>query len=191
MPPALRRVLPALLVSVLAAALCTDAALARDTEKTWELGGFTTVTRFSQGTNIDTGIGWGARGGYHVKANQEFEGSVDLLSADDRKVSGLTYDVTKIRADFLHIFFIKGHEKMIPFVSFGTGTVNVDNGSASDSSWLLGFGGGFKYWVKPRGGFRLDVKMSRWHGDGAVVSRDSFYLMDVTLAATFLLGGGK
>ena len=191
MSPARRRVLPVFLALILAAVLHPSEALARDTEKTWEVGGYAVVTRLSQGTSIDTGTGWGARGGYHIKATQEFEGSFDTYSAGNQDVSGINYDITKIRADFLRIFFIKGHEKMIPFASFGVGTMTVDDGSAKDDTVLLGFGGGFKYWVKPRGGFRLDVKMDRWHDDDRVVGRNSFFLMNITLRTTFLIDDAK
>jgi len=191
MSPVRRLVLPVVLIIALAAVLRPGVALAHDMDKTWEFGGYVMATRLSEGTGIDTGIGWGGRGGYHRKATQEFEASVDTFSASDRNLSSVNYDVTKFRADILRVFMIKGHEKMLPFASFGAGTMTVDNGSATDSTWLLGFGGGFKYWVKPRGGFRLDVKVDRWHGDGKVVGRDSFFLMDVTFGATFLVGGGK
>jgi hypothetical protein len=191
MSPARRRVLPALLVLFLAAAFCHADAMARDTEKSWEFGAYILSSKYAGGTEIDNGVGWGARGGYHVKAIHELEGSFDLVSASNSRVSGITYDVTKFSADYLRIFFIKGHEKMIPFATFGLGIIGIDSGTDSLTSTTIRFGGGFKYFIKPHGGFRLDVKGYRWHGDGTVVNRDPFFSMDITLAATFLVGGGK
>jgi len=191
MSPARRRVLPALLVLTFAAAFCHVDALARDTEKSWEFGAYVLSSKYAGGTFMDTGIGWGARGGYHFKAIHELEGSFDLVSSNNSKVSSINYDVTKISADYLRMFFIKGHEKMIPFTTFGLGTIGIDNGTDSISSTTIRFGGGFKYFIKPHGGFRFDLKGYHWHGDGTVVNRDPFFSVDFTFAATFLVGGGK
>jgi len=191
MSPARRRVLPALLILILAAGLSQEDALARDTEKSWEFGGYALISRYAGGTKIDNGYGWGARGGYHPEAIHEFEGTFELLSADGSADSGLKYDVTKVSADYLRIFPVKGHDKMIPFAVFGLGVIGIDNGTDSLTSTSYRFGGGFKYFIKPRGGFRFDLKMYRWHGDGTVVLRDPFFSMDISFAATFLVGGAK
>jgi len=191
MSSARRRVLPALLVLILAAAFCHADAFGRDTEKSWEFGGYALVSRYAGGTKINNGYGWGARGGYHVKAIHEFEGSFELLGADNNVLSSVKYDVTKLSADYLRIFLVKGHEKMTPFASFGVGVIGIDNGTDSLTSTSYRVGGGFKYFIKPRGGFRFDVKMYHWHGDGTLVLRDPFFSMDVSFAATFLVGGAK
>ena len=191
MSPARRRVLPACLVVILAAALGPAHVFARDTDKTWEFGAYVVSSKYAGGSHIDTGVGWGARGGYHFKAMHELEGSYDLVSANNSRVSGLTYDVTKISADYLRMYFIKGHEKMIPFATFGLGIIGIDNGTDSLSSTSIRFGGGFKYFVKPHGALRFDLRGYHWHGDGTVTNRDPFFSIDFTLAAAFLVGGGK
>ena len=191
MPPARRRVLPALLVVFLGVAFCLADAMARDTEKSWEFGAYAVSSKYAGGTDIDPGTGWGARGGYHFKAIHEVEGSFDQVSANNSEVSSITYDVTKFSVDYLHVFLVKGHEKMIPFATFGLGMIGIDNGTDSLTSSAIRFGGGFKYFIKPRGGFRLDLKGYRWHGDSTVVNGDGYFSFDITLAATFLVGGGK
>jgi outer membrane protein with beta-barrel domain len=191
MPRLRHRVLFALLVLVLGIALDRTDVLARDTEKTWEVGGYALVGRYSASSNIDNGFGFGARGGYHFKATQVLEGSFDRASADNVDLKSVKYDINKLSFDFLRIFLVKGHEKMIPFASFGVGMINVDSGGDSTTSTAYRAGGGFKFFFKPRVGFRFDLKIYRWHGDGTVVPHDSFFSMDATFGATFLLGAPK
>jgi hypothetical protein len=189
MSPARRRVLSALLIVILAAALAPGPAIAKDMANAWEFGAYTLVSRYAGSAHMDNGVGWGVRGGYHRKATSEFEGSLDMLRSANVKISSIHYDVTKLSGDYLRNFLIKGHDKMIPFASLGLGIVKVDDGSDSTNSTAFRAGGGFKYFIKPRGGFRFDVKMYRWHGDGTVLPRDPLFSMDVSFAATFLVGG--
>ena len=191
MSPARHRILPALLIFILAAALGPARAFAKDTEKSWEFGAFYMISRYAGSTNMNDGYGWGARAGYHVKAIHEFEGTLDVASASDAKVSDVTFDVTKFSADYMRVYILKGHEKMIPYASFGLGIMKVDNGTDTGNSMDFRLGGGFKYWIKPHGGFRFDVKMYRWNGDGKVIPSDSFYAVDWIFSATFLVGGPK
>jgi len=165
--------------------------MARDTEKSWEFGAFVLASKYAGGTKIGNGVGWGGRGGYHFKAIHELEGSFDSTSANNSRVSSITYDVTKFSADYLRMFLIKGHDKMIPFATFGLGILGIDNGTDSLTSSAIRFGGGFKYFIKPRGGFRFDLKAYHWHGDGVLVNRDPFFSVDFTFAATFLVGGSQ
>ena len=78
MSPASRRVLPGCLAVILAAALGPAPVFALDTEKSWEFGAYVVSSKYAGGSHIDTGVGWGARGGYHFKAMHELEGSYDL-----------------------------------------------------------------------------------------------------------------
>ena len=191
MSPARCRFLRTLLVVILAAGLDRTVALARDTDKSWELGAYLSMTRYAAGTRMDNSNGFGLRGGYHFKAVNELEGSLDLQSANDSKLKGVSYDITKISVDYVRNFLIKGHEKITPFATFGAGLIGFDNGDDNGTSSAYRVGGGFKYFFKPRVGFRFDVKLYRWHGDGTVLVRDPFFSADATFAVTFLVGGGK
>ena len=186
-----RHLLSALLILVLGSAWSRSASLARDSDKSWEFGAGLMTSRYAGGSNIDNGTGWTVRGGYHFKAIHELEGTFDRSSADDLHVTGLSYDITKLSVDYLRNFLVKGHEKMTPFAFFGLGIMKLDNHTDSMSTESERFGGGFKYFIKPHGGFRFDVKIFHWHGDDKVAPRDPFFSMDVTLAATFLVGGAK
>ncbi len=185
------RILPALVVLILGSVLARTEAFARDTDKSWEYGVYLLGSRYAGVSDIDKGFGFGVRGGYHIKATNEIEGSFDRLSANNSSVSSISYDVTKLSADVLRVYLIKGHDKMTPFASFGLGIIRVDKGSDSTDSTAIRAGGGFKYFIKPRAGFRFDVKVYRWHGDGNVLPGDAFFSMDVTFGATFLVGGAK
>jgi len=179
------------LVLILGIAAGRTDALARDTAKSWEVGGYTLISKYAGGTHIDNGFGFGVRGGYHLKDIHELEGSLDRTSADATNQPGVSDDLTKFNIDYLRIFLVKGHEKMTPFASFGVGLVKVDNGTESDSSTAYRIGGGFKFYFKPRVAFRFDVKAYRWHGDGNVVPRDPFFSMDAAFGVAFLVGGAK
>ena len=191
MSPARRRVLSACLVVILASALGPAHVFALDTEKSWEFGAYVVSSKYAGGAMIDPGVGWGVRGGYHFKERSELEGSYDMVSSNNSKVTSITYDVTKVSADYLRMYFIKGHEKMIPFATFGLGILGIDNGTDSLTSTSIRFGGGFKYFIKPRGALRFDLRGYHWHGDGTVTNRDPYFSIDFTLAAAFLVGGGK
>ena len=191
MPSVRCRVLLALMVFTLGVALDPEDALARDTEKSWEFGGYALLSHYASGSNIDNGFGLGARGGYHFKAIHELEGSLDSVSADNASRSGISYDVKKVSVDYLHMFLIKGHEKITPFASFGVGLISVDDGSDSAKSASYRGGGGFKYFFKPRVAFRFDLKIFRWHGDGDVLARDPYFSLDTTFGLAFLVGGSK
>src|SRR5262245_49144240 len=79
-------------------------SLAAVAEKTWEIGGFAHLSRFASSTNIDIGYGVGGRAGYYFKPIHQLEGTVDRLSADNKEVSGVTMDVTKLSVDYVRIF---------------------------------------------------------------------------------------
>ncbi len=181
----------ALLVLILGTTLGRWDALARESDKSWEFGAYALVSRYAAASNIDNGFGFGARGGYHFKAIHELEGSLDRASAVNSNLSSISEDVSKLSVDYLRLFLLKGHEKITPFASFGVGVTNVDNGTDSTASTSYRFGGGFKYFFKPRAGFRFDLKIYRWHGDGNVVPQDPIFSVDFTFAATFLVGGAK
>jgi len=190
MSPARRSLLAPLALILGFAAGRTD-ALARDTVKSWEVGGYTLIGRYAGGTGLDNGFGFGVRGGYHLKEIHELEGSLDRSSSDDQNLPGVSDDITKFNIDYVRIFLLKGHEKMTPFATFGVGVIKVDNGMESDSSTAYRTGGGFKYYFKPRVAFRFDVKLYRWHGDGNTVPQDPFFSMDATFGVAFLVGGAK
>jgi outer membrane protein with beta-barrel domain len=191
MPPVrCRRLFASAILIVGIAAGCTR-TLARDTEKSWEVEPYVLVGRYANAADIDTGFGYGVRGGYHVKAIHELELSLDWVSADDTELPGVTIDVSQYSFDYARIFLIKGHDKMTPFASFGLGIINVDDGTESASSTSYRVGGGFKYYWQPRFALRFDVKVYRWHGNGHVTTSDPFFSMNVGLGVSFLFGGTK
>jgi len=191
MPSVRRRTLLAPLVLLLGIVSIGNEALARETDKSWEFGAYLPVSRYAAATDMDVGFGFGVRGGYHLKAIQALEGSFDSVSADHVNLPGVKFDVTKFSVDYVRVFFVKGHDKMTPFAAFGVGAINVDNGTDKGTSTGYRAGGGFKFFFKPRVGFRFDVRVYRWHGDGNVLPGRSFFAMDATLGATFLVGGAK
>ena len=191
MLPVRRRALVASLILILGIAVGRTDALARDTDKSWEFGPYVLVGRYANATSFDTSFGFGVRGGYHLRAIHVLEGSLDLTSADHKDVPGVSIDINKFSVDYVRVFLVKGHEKITPFASFGLGVTNVDDGTNSASSTSYRAGGGFKFYFKPRVGFRFDVKAYRWHGDGKVAPQDPFFSMDATFGVTFLVGGAK
>jgi len=186
-----RRTLLAPLVLLLGIVSNRNDVLARETDKSWEFGVYPQVSRYAASTSMDTAVGFGARGGYHFKATHVLEGSFDSATADHVNLKGVKFDVQKFNVDYVRVLFVKGHEKMTPFATFGVGSINIDNGTKKGTSTGYRAGGGFKFFFKPRIGFRFDVKIYRWHGDGKVLEGRPFFAMDATFGATFLLGGAK
>ena len=191
MPPVrCRRLVASAVLIVGIAAGCTR-ALARDTEKSWEVEPFVLLGRYANATDFDTGYGYGVRGGYHLKAIHELELCLDWASADHKERPGVTVDISKYSFDYARILLIKGHEKMTPYATFGLGVINIDDGTDSADSTTFRAGGGFKYYFNPHLGMRFDVKLYRWHGNGHVTTSDPFFSVDATLGMNFLFGGPK
>lgn len=186
-----RRIVPVLLVLAVILIAGPPLALARDTDKSWEFGPYTMISRYSNSTNFDSALGFGARGAYHLKAIHEIEVDFDTATAEHATLQNVEFDVTKFGAGYLRNFMLKGHEKMTPFALFGLGFVTVDDGTDSESSAVYRAGGGFKYWFTPHVGFRFDARIWRWHGKGEVAVRDPFYCADAVFGMTFLAGGAK
>jgi len=191
MPPVrCRRLFASAILIVGIAAGCTR-TLARDTEKSWEVEPYVLVGRYANAADIDTGFGYGVRGGYHLKAIHELELSLDWVSADDTELPGVTIDISQYSFDYARILLIKGHEKMTPYVTMGLGLIKVDDGTESADSTAYRAGGGFKYYFQPRLALRFDAKVYRWHGNGHVTSSDPFFSLDISLGMSFLFGGPK
>ena len=180
--------LPAFILGVF---LSPPDALARDTEKSWEIGGYLPYSHYASGTHIDDAFGIGARAGYHFKAVDELEGSLDLVSGDNTSDPGVTIDVTKITVDYLHMFVLKGHEKISPTAFFGLSLISMDNGTDNASTVAYRGGGGFKYFFKPKVAFRFDLAIYRSDGDGRIIPRDPFFAFDALFGVSFLVGGAK
>ena len=191
MPFDCRRIVPVLLVLALVISLGASDATARNTDKSWELGAYAMVSRYSNSTDFDTAPGFGVRGGYHLKAIHEFEAEFDVATADHAVLPNVEIDLTRYGASYLRTFPLKGHEKMLPFALFGLGFMTVDDGTDSESSAVYRAGGGFRYWFTPNVAFRFDARIWRWHGNGDVVVRDPFYSFDATFGMSFMIGRTK
>lgn len=180
-----------LAIVILGIALGAPEVAARDTDKSWEVGGYLSYMTVDNSSGLQEGSGFGVRGGYHLKAVHQVEVDIDATTSDHQTLPGVEYDIRKIGAGYLRNFMVKGHDKVVPFAAFGIGLISYDNGTDSDSSIFYRFGGGFKYYFTPRVGFRLDMRPYRWRGDGPVISRSPFWSWDATVGVSVLFGGAK
>jgi hypothetical protein len=178
-------------IVIVGTAVCAPEVPARDTDRSWEVGGYLSYTTVDNSSGLKEASGFGVRGGYHLKAVHEIEVDFDTTTADDQVLNGIEYDIQKFGAGYVRNFMVKGHEKVVPFAAFGIGLIDYDNGTDGDSSIFYRFGGGFKYFFTPRVGFRLDVRPYRWRGDGPVIPRSPYWAFDATAGVTVLFGGAK
>lgn len=195
---------PGVILLVLLGGVCLNGgqAQARDSDRSWEVGVYTSGSTFSGATEINSAFpGFGVRGGYHFKAIHELEFDFDKADADHKEDQTITFDISKSSISYVRNFLAKGKEKMTPFITFGLGKIKVTREQdpappGSDkrqdrTSSLLRLGGGLKYFYTPHVGLRFDAKIFHWRGDDVVVPRQGFYTFDATLAVAILLGGSK
>ncbi len=166
-------------------------ARAGATEGSWEGGAYLFTTHHDVATKVQDTPGVGLRVGYNFKPIHEFELDFDKGSGDAINFPGVSYDVSKLSALYVRTFLLKGHEKLLPTLLAGLGEITVDNGTDSLSTEFLRFGGGFKYFLTPRVGVRLDASVFRWRGSGQVVPTTAFFAFDVNLGVAVLFGGKK
>ena len=90
---------------------------------------------------------------------------------------------------YVRNFFPKGRQKLVPTFVFGIGKVSIDDGSASESSTYLRFGGGSRFFVAPHIAIRVEAAMQRWRGQGDATPAAAFYSFDANVGVSFLFGG--
>ena len=164
-------------------------AFARNEDGSWEVGAYIFNSSFDNESNIDDAQGGGIRAAYHLKAQHVLEIEIDSATGDDRFLPGVEVDTLKYSLSYLHNHFVKGHEKAIPFTSFGVGIIDVDNGMLSADSTFYQLGGGVRYWSTDHFGIRFGGKIYRWRGDGGIAQSKGFFSFDISIGATFLFGG--
>lgn len=166
-------------------------AVARDNDGAWEYGAFFINSKFDNSSFLANAQGAGVRVGYHFTAVKELELDVDRVSGDNTNDDTLRMHTTKYTVNYVDNYLLKKTEKMTPFITFGLGKINVDNGTDDITRTLLRAGGGVKIWFGPHVGLRIDMEGFRWRGSPPVTPRPSFFSFDATLGMTFLLGGAK
>ena len=192
---AFRRTGAALFLLVLGAIGSTTTAFARNEDGSWEVGAYIFNTSFDNEAGIEDAQGGGIRGAYHFKAKHALEIEIDSATSDARLPlppgiqPATEFDTVKYSLNYVRNLFIKGHEKAIPYTSFGVGMIETDNGTASADSTFYLIGGGVRFWSTEHFGLRFGGKMYRWRGDGIIAPSKGFFSFDITIGATFLFGG--
>lgn len=164
-------------------------AFARNEDGSWEVGAYFFNSTFDNESGIEDSQGVGIRAAYHLKAQHVLEIEIDSATGDHRFKPGVEVDTFKYSLSYLHNHFVKGHEKAIPYTTFGLGIIDVDDGTLSTDSTFYQFGGGVRYWLKEHFGIRFGAKMYRWRGDGNVAPSKGFFSFDISVGVTFLFGG--
>ena len=186
---AFRRTGVALLLLLLGAIASTTTAFARNEDGSWEVGAYIFNTSFDNESEIEDSQGGGIRGAYHFKAEHALEIEIDNATGDHRMLPGVEIDTLKYSLSYVRNHFVKGHEKAIPFILFGFGIIETDNGTIEDDSPFYLLGGGVRYWSTDHFGIRFGAKIYRWRGDDFSGQSKGFFSFDISLGATFLFGG--
>ena len=166
---------------------------AADFAEPWEVGAYAVYTVYDNDTTISDTPGWGVRGGWQFKPRHAVELSFDTASADNStKGSTITFDIQRIRADYLHNLKAKKPDsKLGAFILFGVGQMDYDNGTDSDSTTLFETGGGLRILMTKKLALRFDGKIFHLHGDSVIIPRDAFYSFDFNAGVSFFFGQGK
>jgi hypothetical protein len=177
------------LLTCLAVGTATLAGAA-DLAKTWEVGGDLVFTNYANGSELRGSLGFGGRGAYHFKSRDSVEFMIQKANTDSTvSDSNVSYSVTKWTIDYLHDLKVKKPESKIdPFIIFGVGKFNYDDGDTSSSKTVLQFGGGLRYFMTQKFALRFDGKMWHFHG-GDSIPDGHWFAFDVAAGVSWFIGG--
>jgi len=173
------------------AALTATTAGATDLTKTWEVGGLVDFNAYANGTDLKDSIGFGLRGAYHYKARHAVELTLEFAHTDSTlsDTPDVSFDVSKWTIDYLHeLKQKKADTKLAPFLLFGIGRFNVDDGDDSSSSTVFEGGGGVRVFMTKRFALRFDGRIWHFHGSDPVPG-GHWFAFDLGAGVSFFLGG--
>lgn len=184
----------ALTLLALAAALPAQA----DTrDHTLEISPFAGYHVFESNQNLENGLTYGVRLGYHFTRHWTVEGAVSMVNSavDDAGITGASpgqfrspaddVDLLLYQVDALYHF--RPNNKLSPYLVGGYGAADYSPSISNKEMSTFNLGGGIKYWLTDTVALRLDV---RDHFVSEVFD-DGYHNISTTLGVSFAFGGNR
>ena len=143
-----------------------------------QLGGYL----FEGNQDLDNGFTFGLGGGYNFTRNLGAELFLNYINTDSDK-TGADVDGYLYRLDGLYHFMPES--KLVPYVAAGLGGITLDSDKGgNDSSFLVNYGGGVKYFLTETIALRGDLRH-------VITFDDRYNNLIYTIGVDFLFGGKK
>ncbi|MBL0700673.1 MAG: OmpA family protein [Desulfosarcina sp.] len=137
---------------------------------------------FEGNQDLDNEATYGLGLGYNIDQNWGLEGMFNFIDTDSKKDAG-DVDAYIYRIDTLYHF--TPDKKLIPYVATGIGGITFDpDRESNNTSFLVNYGGGLKYFVNDFTALRADVRH-------IISFNDEYNNLAYTFGLTFLIGGEK
>src|SRR5262249_10654390 len=137
-------------------------------------------------------LGWQVRGAYHFHKYHGVEVTIQTQSTDsNQQDTNTTFDTHKYTLSYMGSLKTKKPDtKVSPFILVTVGKFLYSNGDQSESSPVVGAGGGVRYFFTKSLALRFDGDLWHWHGDKVIVPRHGFFAFDIALGVSWVFGKG-
>ncbi len=147
---------------------------------------------FSESKNINDSLVYGLGIGINLTRSFGLEGSFDYMNTDSTS-SGVDINIPLYRVDALYHF--QTEKKLVPFISAGFGTIDIQGTGVNNTDNLMSYGGGIKYFITKsvalRGDIRHIIEMENTNRNNLFDINDVSNNFIYTVGLTALLGGKK
>jgi OOP family OmpA-OmpF porin len=110
---------------------------------------------FSESKDINNSVVYGLGIGINLTRKFGLEGSFDYMNTDSTS-SGVDISIPIYRVDALYHF--QTEKKLVPFISAGFGTIDIQGTGVNNTDNLMSYGGGIKYFITKSLALRGDIR---------------------------------
>ena len=110
---------------------------------------------FSESKDINDSVVYGLGIGINLTRTFGIEGSFDYINTDSNS-TGVDINIPLYRVDALYHFQVD--KKLVPFISAGLGTIDIQGSGVNNTDNLLSYGGGIRYFITKSLALRGDIR---------------------------------
>jgi OOP family OmpA-OmpF porin len=110
---------------------------------------------FSDSKDINNSVVYGLGIGINITRSLGIEGNFDYMNTEATS-NGTDIKIPLYRVDALYHF--RTEKKLVPFISAGLGTIDIQGSGVNNTDNLLNYGGGIKYFITKSLALRGDIR---------------------------------
>lgn len=144
---------------------------------------------FEGNQDINSDPLYGASLGYNMTERWGVDAVIDWIDTDTSSANREPdLEATIYRLDILYNFM--PDTDFVPFLALGAGYININyNPGVSDTDFLMGYGGGFKYFITESLAARADIRYITDYEDHEVRRNHTNNNLSYSFGLTYLFGG--